>query len=289
MNARADPPAHFRRFAAIDWSGARGQRHRGIAVAVAQAGDAAPVPVPPPGGCWSRQAVLDWVLLHADAPMLIGFDFSFSAPFLDRAAHLPGEPFTEDAPALWRWVDRNSTDADLGAAGFVDARRGLHVYGGAADGQKAQFLRYRRCETAIAATGRSRPSSIFDAVGAAQVAKASFAGMRLLDRLRGIVPVWPIDPIPAAGALIVEIYPALAVRAAGLGRGKLRSAAVLDQALAAMGSAPHAPLARYDDHSTDALLTAAWLRANAARPPLWSPAGLTREIAQTEGWIFGVE
>lgn len=288
MNARADPPVHLRRFAAIDWSGARGHRHRGIAVAVAEAGVAAPTLVPPPGGCWSRQAVLDWVAAHADTAMLIGFDFSFSAPFLDRGAHLPGEPATEDAPALWQRVDASSTDADLGAATFVDARRGIHVYGGAADGAKAGYLRYRRCETAIAAIG-GRPSSIFDAVGAAQVSKASFAGMRLLHRLHGTVPVWPIDALPATGALVVEIYPALAARAAGLGRGKLRSAAMLDQALAAMGSAPHAALARYDDHSTDALLTAAWLRANAAKPSLWNPAGLTREIARTEGWIFGVE
>ena len=38
----------------------------------------------------------------------------------------------------------------------------------------------------------------------------------------------------------------------------------------------------------DALLTAAWLRANAARPELWAPEGMTPEIARTEGWTFGV-
>ena len=82
----------------------------------------------------------------------------------------------------------------------------------------------------------------------------------------------------------------MAARAAGLrkGRSKFRTAEGLDAALAAVGSRPHAPLARYDDHSTDAILASAWLRANADRAELWSPAGLTPEVARTEGWTFGV-
>jgi hypothetical protein len=54
-----------------------------------------------------------------------------------------------------------------------------------------------------------------------------------------------------------------------------------------LGSRPHAPLARYNDHATDALLSAAWLRAVAENPTLWQPKGLTDEIARTEGWTFG--
>ena len=52
---------HFTRFAAIDWSGAKGTRHPGIAVALCEAGDAAPRLVPPPSRAWSRHEVLDWV------------------------------------------------------------------------------------------------------------------------------------------------------------------------------------------------------------------------------------
>ena len=58
--------------------------------------------------------------------------------------------------------------------------------------------------------------------------------------------------------------------------------------LTAYGSQPHAPLARYDDHATDAILSAAWLRAVADRPELWAPSALTPDLAQTEGWTFGV-
>ncbi|MDB5581552.1 MAG: hypothetical protein JWR80_6728, partial [Bradyrhizobium sp.] len=104
------------------------------------------------------------------------------------------------------------------------------------------------------------------------------------------IPVWPFDPLPDHGALVVEIYTAIAARAAGLRKGlsKLRDATALDAALAVIGSRPHAPLARYTDHATDVILTAAWLRANAHRPELWHPPGLTRDIALSEGWTFGV-
>ena len=114
--------------------------------------------------------------------------------------------------------------------------------------------------------------------------------MRLLHALDGRIPVWPFDPLPDTGPVIVEIYTAIAARAAGIrkGRSKIRDAATLDTALAAIGSAPHVPLARYDDHATDAILTAAWLRTNAPRADLWSPAAMTPRVARTEGWTFGV-
>ncbi|MFL9841611.1 hypothetical protein ABS767_11605 [Sphingomonas sp. ST-64] len=281
-------PTHFRRFAAIDWSGAKGERHPGIAVAWCEQGDAAPVLVPPPNGRWSRREVLDWILAQADAPLLTGFDFSFSAPFVTRGAHLPGESDSRTASDLWAYVEAACDDPDLGAASFLEARRGTHFYLGAADGAKADFLHWRACETAH--DGSTKPSTVFDAIGAAQVAKASFAGMRLLHRLDGRVPVWPFDPVPDRGALVVEIYTTIAARAAGLpkGRSKLRDAAALDAGLKALGSRPHAALDRYTDHATDALLTAAWLRRAADDPSLWRPHRMTDEIARSEGWTFGI-
>ncbi|MBN8814591.1 MAG: hypothetical protein J0J06_03990 [Sphingomonas sp.] len=286
----ASAPDHFTRFAAIDWSGAKGKRHKGIALAVCTTGQAAPVLVDPPGGVWSRTAILAWLLAHRAEPMLVGFDMSFSAPFLERGAYLPGESTQADAKSFWAYVDANSPDDDLGAASFLDSRRGTHFYLGAADGAKASFLHFRRVEAIHNDAGFGKATTVYDAIGAAQVAKASFAGMRLLHHLDGRVAVWPFDPAPASGMAIIEIYTAIAARAAGLRKGlsKLRTPESLDGALAALGSKPHAPLARYDDHSTDAILAAAWLRANVGRPELWTPARLTPEIARTEGWTFGV-
>jgi hypothetical protein len=42
-----------------------------------------------------------------------------------------------------------------------------------------------------------------------------------------------------------------------------------------------------DDHRTDALLAAAWLRAVAHEDEYWNPPAMTPEIARTEGWTFG--
>jgi hypothetical protein len=239
---------------------------------------------------WSRTAILDWLIAHRDEPMLVGFDMSFAPPFIERGAYLPGESTQTDARSFWAYVDANSPDEDWGAASFLESRRGVHFYLGAADGEKARFLHFRRAEAAHNAVGFGKATTVYDAIGAAQVAKASFAGMRLLHHLDGRVAIWPFDPPTEYGMLIVEIYTAIAARAAGLRKGlsKLRTADALDAALAALGSLPHTPLARYDDHSTDALLASAWLRANVNRPELWQPAGLTGEIAQTEGWTFGV-
>ncbi len=232
--------------------------------------------------------MLEWLLAQRDEPLLTGFDFSFSAPFVARGAHLPGETGTADAPALWTYVDAHSPDADLGAASFLEARRGRHFYLGAADGPKRDFLHWRVCE--VTPAGDTKPSTVYDAIGAAQVAKASFAGMRLLHHLDGRIPIWPFDAIPGKGALVIEIYTAIAARAAGMRKGtsKIRGSAALDRALAAIGVRPHHLLASYDDHATDAILTAAWLRANARRRELWHPTMMTEGIAQTEGWTFGV-
>ena len=133
------------------------------------------------------------------------------------------------------------------------------------------------------------PSSCFNLVGAAQVGKSSLTGMRVLHRLGGAIPVWPFDPLPPSGPVIVEVYPRLAALAARVSRGrKLRSAEALAAALGALGSPNHAPLATYTDHATDAILTAAWMRNAAEQAQFWQPGGLTPHIARTEGWTFGV-
>ena len=283
-------PTHFTRFAAIDWSGAKGARHPGIALALCETGAAAPTLVSPPRGVWSRADILHWLRDQAETPLLVGFDFSFAPPYVERGAYLPGEAAPRTARAFWGYVDAHAPDADLGAASFIELRRGTHFYLGAADGTKADFLHFRRCEAHHNAAGFGKPSTVYDAIGAAQVAKASFAGMRLLHHLAPAIPVWPIDPAPHAGACVVEIYTTIAARAAGVrkGRSKLRDAAALDTALATLGSRAHTPLARYTDHATDAILTAAWLRASAARTDFWHPSALTPQIARTEGWTFGI-
>ena len=280
--------SRFTSTVAIDWSGAKGKRHKGIAIAEAR-GDDAPRLVRP-GHVWARQEVLDWLVKSASKePTLFGFDFSFAPPFAERGAYLPGETGVPDnARDFWAYVDALSHDEDLGAASFLEEVHRRHFYFGIADGAKADYVRFRICDAHLNAMGGRKTASAYDAIGAAQVAKASFSGMRLLRRLDGKVAIWPMDPLRATGSATVEIYTRIYLRNAGMSGAKLRTRANLNEALAGLGS--KAALLRFEpnDHQTDALVTAAGMRSHLANPLAFTPPGLTPELARTEGWTFGI-
>ena len=279
----------FAAYVAIDWSGAKGKRHKGIAIAEA-GGEAAPRLVRP-GHVWSREEVLDWLIkLAAKEPTLFGFDFSFAPPIVERGEYLPGEPdVPKSAREFWAYVDQRSDDEDLGAASFLEVAHRRHFYFGIADGVKADFMHFRQCDARLNAQGGRKTASAYDAIGAAQVAKASFAGMRFLHRLNGKVAIWPMDPLPEHGSAVVEIYTRIYLRRAGLAGTKLRSRAELNRALKGLGSPPARLRFEPDDHQTDALVTAAGMRQLAlTEPRAFDPEGLTAEIAYSEGWTFGV-
>jgi hypothetical protein len=278
----------FRSCVAIDWSGAKGSRHKGIAVAEAR-GEEAPRLVRP-GHAWSRQEVLEWLLKRAaKEPTLFGFDFSFAPPFAERGAYLPGE---KDVPGnardFWAYVNSKSNDADLGAASFLEQVHRRHFYFGIADGVKADFVRFRICDARLNAQGGRKTASAYDAIGAAQVAKASFSGMRLLHRIDGKVAIWPMDPLPKNDSAVVEIYTRIYLRNAGMSGKKLRTRADLNRALIGLGSKPVRLRFEPNDHQTDALVTAAGMRAHLSNPCAFSPPGLTPALARTEGWTFGI-
>lgn len=279
----------FAAYVAIDWSGAKGRRHKGIAIAEARA-DRAPRLIRP-DNVWSRTEVLDWLLERAaQEPTLFGFDFSFAPPFAERGAYLPGE---REVPAtareFWAYVDALSEDEDLGAASFLERAHRRHFYFGIADGVKADFVRFRQCDSRLNAQGGRKTASAYDAIGAAQVAKASFSGMRLLHRLNGKVAIWPMDELPERGSVVVEIYTRIYLRNAGMSGRKLRSRAELNLALKGLGSPPAQLRFDPNDHQTDALVTAAGMRALAmSKPRAFAPDGLTDALARTEGWTFGI-
>jgi hypothetical protein len=273
---------------AIDWSGAKGLRHKGIAIAEAR-GDEPPRLVRP-GYVWSRQEVLDWLLDKASQePTLFGFDFSFAPPFVECGSYLPGEQdIPDNALDFWAYVDAHSGDEDLGAASFLEQVHRRHFYFGIADGVKADFVRFRLCDARLNEQGGRKTASAYDAIGAAQVAKASFSGMRLLHRLNGQVAIWPMDGLPENGSAVVEIYTRIYLRMAGMSGKKLRTRADLNQALTGLGSKPVRLRFEPNDHQTDALVTAAGMRAHLNNLLAFRPPGLTPELARTEGWTFGI-
>jgi hypothetical protein len=290
--------SRFAHFAAIDWSGAAGERHKGIAVAICDASGGSPA-LARAGHRWSRGEVLDWLLSKMPPDTLVGLDLGISLPFADCGAFFPGwSESPADAKALWTMVDAIcEADPHLAATSLVDhpeasryfrrhaGREGTHFHAPEASDRRGRF---RVTERAQARMG-CKPYSNFNLVGAAQVGKSSLTGMRVLHRLSGRLPVWPVDPLPEKGSVAVEIYTAIAAIAAGrtAAQSKMRSVEELNRALAALGSAPIAGAGPLDDHSADALLTAAWLRSVADRSELWHPRDLTPELARIEGWTFG--
>ncbi len=285
----------FSHYLAIDWSGAKGPKQKGIALAIADAAGGPPVLI---RHDWSREEVL--AVLRDDLPpdTLVGLDLGIALPHADCGAYFPASGISPpDAPALWALIDELAREEpNLGANSFVahpDLRpyfrdgsdTGAHF---GCDGANHGRGRFRVTETAQASMG-CKPYSNFNLVGAAQVGKSSLTGMRMLHSLRGHLPVWPIDRLPDTGSVIVEIYTSLAALEAGrsASKAKMRDYAALNEALGQLGSPPVDGMGQIDDHATDALLTAAWLRKVADDTERWSPQGLTPQIARTEGWTFG--
>jgi hypothetical protein len=286
----------FRHFAALDWSGAKGERHRGIALAVASGNDA-PVLIRE-GHIWSRMEICEWMLDQAQqqSDMLIGFDFSSSFAFADHGAYFPS---WHDSPpsitALWDMVERLSADdPHLEATSCVQHpevhRHFRHGQGIVGDLFESGGGRLRIVERYQRERGLSASVSNFNLVGAAQVGKASLTGMRVLHRVHKQIPLWPLNPVPKRGPCLVETYTSLAARAAGIrkGRSKIRSGEELNTALAALHCPPTPYAGPISDHQSDALLTAAWLRNIAKNPATWQPEPLNAEIAAQEGWTFGI-
>lgn len=289
----------FASFLAVDWSGARGPRQKGIAVAAAKAAGGAPALLPPPDPKgWARAEVLA-LIAGLKAPTLIGLDLGISLPFVDAGAFFPGwDASPPDARRLWALIDRLCADAPhLEAGGFLAHTEAARYFRHGAGVEGDRFLlpgaatregRFRVAEAAQRAQG-VRPVSNFNLVGAAQVGKSSLTGMRMLHRLGPRLPVWPIDPLPEEGSVVTEIYTSMAARLGGVTgtATKIRSFAALNDALDALGSPPVAGKGAIDDHSADALLTAAWLRRVHGTRDLWHPPRLTPDVARTEGWTFG--
>lgn len=243
-----------------------------------EAGSAAPRLVIPASGVWSRTGVLTW-LRSLSGDVLVGMDAGFG--FATVA------PFTGAARQLWAEIDAVcAEDADLGGHSFITKRRAA-FWMGAADGPRHLRAHLRVTERVYAESRLGTPTSNFVLLGASQVGKATLSAMRLLHRLDW--PVWPFDPLPDSGPVILEIYAQAFARMGGT-RGKLRDCAALDTALAQLGSdaMPAGFPVIFPDHVGDALITAAGLRAIAVDPRWWAPPALKPATAVTEGWTFGI-
>lgn len=103
--------SRFSHFLAVDWSGAKGPRQKGIALAVALAEGGPPMLVTPPDPKgWARADVLAR-LLDLPGATLVGLDLGLSLPFQDAGAFFPGwDASPADARALWAMIDALCAD-----------------------------------------------------------------------------------------------------------------------------------------------------------------------------------
>lgn len=282
----------FDRFIAIDWSGARGKRYAGIAVALCGVGDAAPRLVTPPAGWWSRTAVAAWLrdAVVGQGAALVGIDCAFSLPFAVAGRSLPDGAGVFD---LWNEIERICADEpDFGGVPFTE--HPLHGAGYWRGGPQPDHYQdpHRATERACRDEGLGSPQSPYKLIGSKQVGKGGLAGMRVLRALRAAAPdavaVWPFDPVTPGRTVFAEIYPRLFLKQTGFGQRKIRDGADLDAALAQLGAGPVGVCGAVSDHDSDALVSAAGLRWLAQRPGLWQPVGLDDTARTCEGWILGV-
>ncbi|UTW56978.1 hypothetical protein KFE96_08855 [Kordiimonas sp. SCSIO 12603] len=287
----------FTHFIGIDWSGAKGKRHKGIAIAICETGDSAPAIVEPSFGerYWSRKEITDWIKagcgLPTEAKILIGIDAAFGMPFDDENAYFPGRKFPETVPELWQEIASCCVEeVDLFSGAFVEEYSEYFQQHGGRKG-KCYSRRMRRTESICIETGAGPCESVFNLIGASQVGKSALSTMHMLHLLQECsdTAVWPFDEPNTARICLVEIYAALFAKLGGH-KGKMRSSRELNIALQGLNSkAYQGELPKKIDDVTDALVTSAGLRDIANSKQYWQPAYLVPKIRKTEGWIFGIK
>lgn len=287
----------FDYFVGIDWSGAKGQAHRGISVFICQPGRDVPEKCYPPNGkrAFSRQDVIDCLTsLSAKGRVLAGIDFAFAYPLDSQGHYFPALPKGANQPAtapdLWGLIDKINTAAPDYYGGLIWDDDMYGPYYNAPSGRKGALFESRRRATEQAASAVKSPSPTFNCVGPAGVGTGSLAGMRLCHHFANSATIWPFIQRKTANLTLVEIFPSYYFKLAGVSpiNGYQASVTGLNQALAAFDTAPVADdfiADGPDGDDADALISAAALRALSAQEAFWKVPPLARR----EGWIFGVE
>ncbi|SDE32602.1 hypothetical protein [Kordiimonas lacus] len=294
------PHADFSHFVGIDWTGAKGKRHAGLAVALCEAGEGAPKMVSPPSGHrrWSRQDCASWLAgglgRRKGERVLVGIDSSFGMPFVDEGAYLPGDVLPADVKALWAHVaDLCGPEGDFYGGPFVDEHAAYYLRSRGAETLKGRhYSRRMRVPEQLAVDSGAGPcESVFHLIGPSQVGLSGLSTMAMLHHLnrQDHIAIWPFDDMTDARIVVVEIY-AAAFAALGGHRGKIRDLAALRPILNRLGAKRMPRLGLdFTDHAADACVTAAALRQIHHDRKYWNPQALSAMVRRTEGWVFGIE
>ncbi len=284
--------SQFDRFLAIDWSGAMGERQRGIQIAYldrTQGSDPVLLRLPDSKN-WGRVVVKNLIakLARADQRTLVGLDFSFAVPWPEDEGPLPDtNAQLSTINDLWELVDNASGGEPHFYAGPVvrsmDSPFAPYILCDRYRGNDFRFDRYRYCEQLLS----PKPASIYHCMGAKQVGPGSFAGMRMFHALRGMndprIAIWPFDPIDNANVVLCEAYPSLYFQMARVKRAA--DAETIRHTLDYFGAGGPPQMTIQDE--VDAVIAVAALRTLSFEPELFTEPYKVLQ-SQKEGWIFGV-
>lgn len=281
----------FDRFLAIDWSGAMGERQRGIQIAYLdiEAGTGPVLMRLPDARNWGRVVIKNLLmkLARAERRTLVGLDFCFSVPWPEEGPLPQDEAPLDRVEELWELVETICSGEPHYYAGpairNLDSAFAPYILCDRYRGDEFRFDRFRETERQLS----PKPASIYHCMGAKQVGPGSFAGMRMFHALRGIndsrIAIWPFDRIEDANVVLCEMYPSLFYQMAGLKRAYDHETIQNTLAYFQSGSPPRMSI----QDEADAVISVAALRALSEDQTLFSyPRGLA--AAQKEGWIFGL-
>lgn len=280
--------AGFDRFLAVDWSGAMGERQRGIQVAHTDYDNDPAILRLPDAKNWGRVVVKNLItkMARSNRRTLIGIDFCFSLPWPNEGPQPEGGGRLSNVEQLWELVDLASASEPHFYAGPVvrnlDSPFAPYILCDRYRGEQFRFDRFRETEQQLS----PKPASVFHCMGAKQVGPGSFAGMRMLHSLRRLkdsrVAIWPFDPIDNASVVLCELYPSLWYQMAGVSRAY--DAQSLKQ-VTDFYEVDNPPILQSQDEA-DAVVSAAALRYISTDPEFFTkPQAL--QICKKEGWIFG--
>lgn len=288
---------NFDRFVAIDWSGAKSPvRTHAISLAYCLRGSEAPSFI---RGPLSRYDVVSWIeaSLTSSERTLIGIDCNFGyaeAIGLDQF----GKNYTHKD--IWRAVERSSEDLpNYSAEGFwKDSEYSKYFWSSGKRPALFDDTIRRVTEQICKDQGLGQPENPFKLIGPKQVGKGGLSGMRmaydLKKKFKSKICFWPFEKeTPQTQIVITEIYPRIFLKMAGLSNKKVRSIDELNPALAFFKSESIETSSTITDHIADAITSAAGLRylcGNGSSLPEYisNPDGLTKRVAEREGWIFGI-
>lgn len=287
----------FERYIGIDWSGAKGSHLRGLQVALCERGTSPPKLITPAsGGDWHREKLIRWVIEEAaNTRILVGADFGFAYPYLDKGAYFPEYPESpKSALTLWQTIEKIcSNEPDFYAGPFYKSpdaplREYLHYPRHKGSHFNHRLRRTERAATSIHAT----PACMFKCIGKGQVGVGSAAGMRALHFFatnhNNILSIWPFDSLVESKSILVEIFPRLFFTLAKKDPQKWSDISTVNAVLKHFGSEPLMQGATIgSEDEVDAIVSAAALRFLSCSVSAWHPQGLDEETQRLEGWIFG--